>query len=165
MTRWIHHLSLATKLRLIIVYAAGAALLVASGLYITGEVLSLRQGLAQQLATLARSVAQDEASLNFSNRALAQTLLQSMRVDPNVRSVALFDASGRLFTSVSFRAQHAGPDEPMMLSVLHGLLSVVPLMFFTTMLVKFTDLLAGSKLQLEMLYASSVPPKTHVSAP
>ncbi|HTC44935.1 MAG TPA: response regulator [Steroidobacteraceae bacterium] len=113
MTRWIHHLSLATKLRLIIVYAAGAALLVASGLYITGEVLSLRQGLAQQLATLARSVAQDEASLNFSNRALAQTLLQSMRVDPNVRSVALFDASGRLFTSVSFRAQHAGPDEPV----------------------------------------------------
>jgi two-component system sensor histidine kinase/response regulator len=113
MIRWIHHLSLATKLRLIIVYAAGAALLVASGLYITGEVLSLRQGLAQQLATLARSVAQDEASLNFSNRALAQTLLQSMRVDPNVRSVALYDASGRLFTSVTFGDQRAAEAEPV----------------------------------------------------
>ena len=42
MIRWINHLSLATKLRLVIVYAAGAALLVASGLYITGEVLGLR---------------------------------------------------------------------------------------------------------------------------
>ena len=102
MMRWINHLSLAAKLRFIIVYAAGAALLVASGLYITGEVLSLRQSLAQQLITLARSVAQDEASLSYSNRSLAQSILQSMRVDPNVKSVALYDATGRLFTSVAF---------------------------------------------------------------
>ncbi|HEV2700412.1 MAG TPA: response regulator [Steroidobacteraceae bacterium] len=106
MRRWINRLSLAAKLRFVIVYAAGAALLVASGLYITGEVLSLRQSLAQQLVTLARSVAQDEASLNFSNPALAQSMLQSMRVDPNVRSVALYDAKGRLFASVAFGAQH-----------------------------------------------------------
>jgi len=105
MMRWINRLSLAAKLRFVIVYAAGAALLVASGLYITGEVLSLRQSLAQQLVTLARSVAQDEASLNFSNPALAQSMLQSMRVDPNVRSVALYDATGHLFTSVEFGAQ------------------------------------------------------------
>jgi two-component system, sensor histidine kinase and response regulator len=102
MRRWIRHLSLATKLRLVIVYAAVAALLVASGLYISGEVLSLRQSLAQQLIILARSVAQDEASLGFANQALAQSLLQSMTVDPNVRSVALYDASGHLFTSVTF---------------------------------------------------------------
>ena len=36
MMRLIAHLSLATKLRLMIVFAAGAALFVASGLYITG---------------------------------------------------------------------------------------------------------------------------------
>ncbi len=111
MMRWINHLSLAAKLRFIIVYAAGAALLVASGLYITGEVLSLRESLAQQLITLARSVAQDEASLNFSNSSLAQSLLQSMRVDPNVRSVALYDASGRLFTSVAFGDSRFSPAE------------------------------------------------------
>jgi two-component system sensor histidine kinase/response regulator len=111
MMRWIKHLSLAAKLRFIIVYAAGAALLVASGLYVSGEVLSLRQSLAQQLITLARSVAQDEASLSFSNRALAQSILKSMRVDPNVRSVALYDASGQLFTSVAFGDPRAAAAE------------------------------------------------------
>jgi hypothetical protein len=109
MKRWIRRLSLATKLRFVIVYAAGAALLVASTLYITGEVLSLRQSLAQQLVTLARSVAQDEGSLSFANRKLAQTILESMRVDPNVRSVALYDASGQLFTRVDFGDQHYSP--------------------------------------------------------
>ncbi|HTY92851.1 MAG TPA: response regulator [Steroidobacteraceae bacterium] len=105
MKNWISHLSLAAKLRFMIVYAAGAALLVASTLYITGEVLSLRQSLAEQLVTLARSVAQDESSVNFANRPLAQTILGSLRVDPSVRSVALYDAGGRLFTSVSFADQ------------------------------------------------------------
>jgi hypothetical protein len=112
MIRWVNHLSLATKLRIAIMYAAGAALLVASGLYITGEVLSLRQSLAQQLVILAKSVAQDESSLSFSNRTLAQTILQSMHVDPNVRSVALYDASGKLFTSVSFGDRSHSQVEP-----------------------------------------------------
>jgi two-component system sensor histidine kinase/response regulator len=41
MMRWINHLSWATRLRFAIVYAAGAALLVASGLYVAGEALGL----------------------------------------------------------------------------------------------------------------------------
>jgi len=105
MIRLIGHLSLATKLRFAIVYAVGAALLVASLLYISGEVLSMRESLAQQLVILARSVAQDEGSLRFANRALAQTILESMRVDPSVRSVALYDANGQLFTSMDFGDQ------------------------------------------------------------
>jgi len=120
MMRWINHLSLAAKLRFVILYAAGAALLVASGLYITGEVLSLRQSLAQQLIILARSVAQDEASLSFSNRSLAQSILQSMRVDPNVRSVALYDASGQLFTSVAFGDPRFSPAEKLQMRLNPG---------------------------------------------
>ena len=42
MMRWINHLSLATKLRLAIVCAAAATLLVACGLYVTGEAFGLR---------------------------------------------------------------------------------------------------------------------------
>jgi two-component system, sensor histidine kinase and response regulator len=42
MIRWVNHLSLATKLRFAIVYTAAAALLVAAGLYMTGEALGLR---------------------------------------------------------------------------------------------------------------------------
>jgi two-component system, sensor histidine kinase and response regulator len=115
MMHWVGHLSLATKLRFAIVYAAAAALLVASGLYIGGEVLSLRHSLAQQLVTLASSVAQDEASLGFSNRTLAQTILESMRVDPNVRSIALYDAHGHLFSSVAFGDQRYSPAEQFQL--------------------------------------------------
>ena len=118
--RWIDDLSLAAKLRFVIVYAAGAALLVASGLYITGEVLSLRESLAQQLLTLARSVAQDEASVGFSNRNLAQSILQSMRVDPNVRSVALYDAGGHLFTSVTFGDPSFTPAEKLQMRLNPG---------------------------------------------
>jgi two-component system, sensor histidine kinase and response regulator len=120
MRRWINQLSLAAKLWFIIVYAAGAALLVASGLYITGEVLSLRQSLAQQLIILARSVAQDEAALGYSNQTLAQSLLQSMRVDPNVRSVALYDASGHLFTSVAFGDPRFSPAEKFQMRLTPG---------------------------------------------
>jgi signal transduction histidine kinase/DNA-binding response OmpR family regulator len=120
MMPWVNRLSLAAKLRFVIMYAAGAALLVASGLYITGEVLSLRQSLAQQLIILARSVAQDEASLSLSNRSLAQSILQSMRVDPNVRSVALYDASGHLFTSVAFGDPRFSPAEKLQMRLNPG---------------------------------------------
>ena len=43
MMRWISKLPLAAKLRVIIVYAAAVALLVASVLYMGGEALSLRR--------------------------------------------------------------------------------------------------------------------------
>ncbi len=56
MIRWIEHMSMATKLRVAILYSAGVAMLVASILYLTGDILSLRQTLAQQVVTLTRSV-------------------------------------------------------------------------------------------------------------
>ncbi len=105
MIRLIGQLSLATKLRLMIVSTAGAALVVASGLYVTSEVLSLRHALAQQVVTLAQSVAANVGALPAADRTLAATLLQSMQVDPNVRSVALLDAGGRSITSIAFGDQ------------------------------------------------------------
>jgi two-component system, sensor histidine kinase and response regulator len=113
MIRFIRHLSLATKLRLMIVYAAGAALFVASALYVTSEVLSLRQGLAQQLVTLAQAVAENVGSLPAADRTLARAMLQSMQIDPNVRAVALFDAGGHPVTSISFGDQRVSPTEQL----------------------------------------------------
>jgi two-component system, sensor histidine kinase and response regulator len=113
MMRLIGHLSLASKLRLMIVSAAGAALLVASGLYVTSEVLSLRQNLAQQLLTLAQSVAANVGALPAGDRTLARTMLQSMQVDTNVRSVTLFDAGGRAVTSIEFGDQHVSRTEQL----------------------------------------------------
>ncbi len=113
MSRWINHLSLAAKLRIAIVYAAAAALLVASGLYLTGEVMGLRQNLARQLVVLASSVAQNEGALGFSNREVARNILRSMQADPNVRSAAVYDASGRLFAGVAFAAQQRSPAQQL----------------------------------------------------
>jgi two-component system sensor histidine kinase/response regulator len=113
MIRFIRHLSLATKLRLMIVYAAGAALFVASALYVTSEVLSLRQGLAQQLVTLAQAVAANVGSLPAADRTLARAMLQSLQIDPNVRAVALLDAGGHPVTSIAFGDQRVSPTEQL----------------------------------------------------
>ncbi|MEJ0008306.1 MAG: response regulator [Steroidobacteraceae bacterium] len=109
MIRWIHQQSLASKLRLFIVFAAGAALLVAATLYMIGDALSLRQDQAQQLLTLARSVARNEGSQGFSNPALARSLLEALRVNVDVRSAALYDAGGHLFSNTSFGAASSSP--------------------------------------------------------
>src|SRR5450759_5416093 len=88
MMRWIGNLSLAAKLRLIVVYAAAVALLVASVLYMSVEVLSLRRSLAQHLVTLATTVgANTTAALTFADRADARNVLSSLRADPNIQAV------------------------------------------------------------------------------
>jgi two-component system, sensor histidine kinase and response regulator len=106
LTRLIGRVSLATKLRFMIVMAAGAALLVASILYLTSEVLTLRQSLAQPLVRLTRSVAQDEGTLSLADPVRTRTVLQSMSVDPDVRTATLYDAAGRPVASATFGDSH-----------------------------------------------------------
>ena len=79
-------------------------LLVASGLHVTGEVLSLRH--KPRRSSWSRWPVAVADSAEPALRPLkpgARTAHRcSMRVDPNVRSVALYDAGGQLFTSVEF---------------------------------------------------------------
>lgn len=110
MMAWISNLSLAAKLRVIIVYAAGVSLLVASVLYMSGEVLSLRRSLAQNLVTLATAVAENTTgALTFSDHHLARTVLESLRANPDIRSVTLYDASGAMFTDITFGTKGLSP--------------------------------------------------------
>jgi signal transduction histidine kinase/CheY-like chemotaxis protein len=112
MMRWINNLSIATKLRLVVVYAAAAALLVASILYMSGEVLTLRRSLAQHLVTLARTVGTNTtAALIFSDRADARIILESLRADPNIRTVTLYDAAGKVFVDAVLNGENASPAE------------------------------------------------------
>ena len=55
-------------------------MLVASALYVTSEVLNLRHRLAQQVVMLAQSVAANVGALPAKDKALAETMLQSMQV-------------------------------------------------------------------------------------
>ena len=112
MMHWISNLSLAAKLRVIVIYAAAVALLVASVLYMSGEVLSLRRSLAQHLVTLATTVgANTTAALTFSDHADARNVLRSLRADPSIQAVALYDASGKVFVDVPLGDETASATE------------------------------------------------------
>jgi signal transduction histidine kinase/DNA-binding response OmpR family regulator len=102
MMRWISNLSIAAKLRLIAVYGTAVALLVASVLYMSVELFSLRRNLAQHLLTLATTVgANTTAALTFSDRADARNVLGSLRADPNIRAVTLYDAAGNVVADIA----------------------------------------------------------------
>ena len=103
MMQWVGKLSLRSKLRVIVLYAAAVAVLIACGLYKSGEVLSVRRSQAQQLLQLVSAVG-DYAALPLKqfNRALARQALGSLQVDPDIRAAALYDGAGNLVADASF---------------------------------------------------------------
>src|SRR6202158_4551263 len=108
--QWVSNLSLRAKLRVIVVYAAAAAVLIAGALYASGEVLTLRRSQAQQLLTLVTAVGEHAGSpLKSFNRSLARKVLGSLRVDPDIRAVALYDAAGNIFADVTFGREIGSP--------------------------------------------------------
>ena len=110
--QWVSNLSLRAKLRVIVVYAAAAAVLIAAALYASGEVLTLRRSQAQQLLTLVTAVGETAGSpLKSFNRALARKVLGSLRVDPDIRAVALYDAAGNMFADVTFGKGIGSPSD------------------------------------------------------
>jgi signal transduction histidine kinase/DNA-binding response OmpR family regulator len=112
MMRWIRNLSIVAKLRVIVVYAAAVALLVASVLYMSGEVLTQRHSIAEHLVTLAMTAGTNTtAALTFSDRADARNVLKSLRADPNIRAVTLYDAAGNVFVDVILNGEYASPRE------------------------------------------------------
>ena len=61
--QWVGNLSLRAKLRVIVLYSAAAAVLVAGTLYAAGEVLAQRRQQAEQLLTLVKAVAENAGFL------------------------------------------------------------------------------------------------------
>jgi signal transduction histidine kinase/CheY-like chemotaxis protein/HPt (histidine-containing phosphotransfer) domain-containing protein len=117
MMRWLSRLPLSTKLRLIIVYGASVSLLVASGLYISAEVLSLRRSLSDHLLTLTIATGRNTTgALTFGDREAALGVLASLETDPNINSATLYDPAGQIFAYRSFdpawREQVAQLDNP-----------------------------------------------------
>jgi signal transduction histidine kinase/DNA-binding response OmpR family regulator len=108
--QWVGNLSLRAKLRVIVLYAAAAAVLIACGLYSTGEVLTQRRSQAQQLLTMLTAVGQNASStLKLANRTSARKILESLHADPDIRSAALFDGAGSIIADASFDSD-AGSD-------------------------------------------------------
>lgn len=105
----IDNLSVASKLRAIVISAVGLALLFAFVFYAVAQVIGERRRLAQHLVTMATAAAQNAAApLKASDRALARGVLRSLGVDPNIRAVALYDAAGHSLVSSVMGPQNAG---------------------------------------------------------
>ncbi len=98
MIRWLAALSLAAKLRVIVIYAAGVALTVAAVFYVSGSVLGLRQSLGEPPTAWRRI---PPRALSLQDKVLAAKVLDSLRADPNVRSASVYDANGKLFATLT----------------------------------------------------------------
>ena len=117
MMRWLRPLPLAQKLQVIIVYGASISLLVASALYISAEVLSLRQSLGNHLLTLNIATGKNiTGALTFGDREAALGVLASLETDSNIRAATLYDAEGQIFAHRTFssdwRKQVGQPSSP-----------------------------------------------------
>jgi two-component system, sensor histidine kinase and response regulator len=100
---WVDNLSLGAKLRVIVVYAAAVAVLIASALHVSGEALTLRRSVSEHMLTLVTAMAENAGpSLKTANQKLARKLLGSLHAEPDMRAATLYDAAGNVFLRVNF---------------------------------------------------------------
>ncbi len=93
-------LSVAGKLRLIVVVTTGVALLLASMLYVMMEVVTFRRSLLEHLAVLADVMGTNvTAALSFDDEDTALRLISAMEAEPAIDSVYLYGPDGRLFAA------------------------------------------------------------------
>src|SRR5579863_7803849 len=110
--QWLSNLTLRAKLRVIVVYAAAVAVLIASAMYASGEVLTLRRSEAEQLLMLLTAVGETAAPmLKSPNAAPVRKALAALHANPEIRAAALYDAGGRLLADVSFGAETGSSPE------------------------------------------------------
>jgi signal transduction histidine kinase/DNA-binding response OmpR family regulator len=106
--RWFDNLSLAAKLRVLIVTAAAVVVVLAGALYASVEALALRRNLGEQLLILTTAAGQNAAApLALLNRNLARNALEPLHAEPSMRAVTLYDSGGHI--AVSFAAPGAKP--------------------------------------------------------
>src|ERR1051326_5734888 len=103
----------------VILLTSGAVLLLTCAAFIVSEWVTFRQGLVQNLSTLARITADNSsAALAFENESDAEGVLAALRIEDNIVQAGLYDRNGRLFTSyptnapVSVFPAAPGPDGP-----------------------------------------------------
>ena len=95
-------LTIAQKLRYMILVVTGGALLLSSIIYLAIEFYSYRQTLIERAEVLAHFISTNStAALSFGDRNTANRLLSSLQSEPSVDYAALFLANGELFAEYS----------------------------------------------------------------
>jgi len=109
---WVSNLSLGAKLRVIVVYAAAVAVLIASALHVSGEAVTLRRSASEHMLTLVTAMGENAGpSLKTANQKLARKLLGSLHAETDMRAATLYDAAGNVFLRMDFDAGTAAVAE------------------------------------------------------
>ena len=99
-------LSIAQKLRRMLLLTSGIALLVASLAYIAIDLVSYRNSLIDRTTVMAKFIATNvTASLVFDDEKTANTLLQSLVTEQIIIGVAIYRENGELFRIYSLEAE------------------------------------------------------------
>ena len=88
------------KLMRMVLLTSGLVILFTCAMFVTYEVVTFKQSVAQQLNILGKAIAQNStAALAFDNADDARVVLSAFRSDPHIVSAALYSKSGELFAS------------------------------------------------------------------
>ncbi len=102
-------LTIAQKLRNMILVVTGGALLLSSVIYLAIEFYSYRQILIERAEVLAHFISTNStAALSFGDRKTASRLLRSLQFEPSVDYAALYQADGELFAEYAGEMISAG---------------------------------------------------------
>ena len=102
-------LSIKRKLQVIILLTAGAALALASTVFVSYDLFTSRQSLARDLSTLAQIIGSNStAALAFNDRNSAKDVLTALSAMPHIVSACIYGKDGKVF--VQYRRGGAGKD-------------------------------------------------------
>ncbi len=95
-------LSIRHKLTAIIVFTSMVVLVLASVLFVTSEMLTLRRIIVQELAVIARIVARNSAAaIVFEDAFAAEENLASLRAKPSIETASIFLGDGTMLAAFS----------------------------------------------------------------
>ena len=88
------------KLTSIILLTSCVVLVMTCGAFLTYELLTFRQSLEQHLSTLGKMTADNcNFDLMYGDHKDADEVLSALKAEPHIVAAALYDKSGKLFTS------------------------------------------------------------------
>ncbi|MCK4709316.1 MAG: HAMP domain-containing protein, partial [Gammaproteobacteria bacterium] len=94
--------SIAQKIKQLILFISGGALLIASVAYIAIDIVSYRQSLIEQVTVLSDFIATNAtAAIIFDDTKTAKILLQSLNTEESILGAHLYKDNGKLFSSYS----------------------------------------------------------------
>jgi signal transduction histidine kinase/CheY-like chemotaxis protein len=100
-------LSIKRKLHVIILLTAGAALALASAVFVSYDLITSRRSLVRDRSTLAQIIGSNcTAALSFNDRRSAKDVLSSLSATPHIVSACIYDEDGRVF--VQYQRGRAG---------------------------------------------------------